>query len=243
MLNAGTVESLCMKPYVTLPLEPSSASTAWTCRTKVPAGWFSRTDVLSRYCWHWGERESEQKGQVGGREDRATLVWRKLDQYSILSKVKQDCVGGGVWFALKGKIEDDLLVGQISLTWTQNKGWIKKERRKPESYNYSIHWCSITCLSCVRLIVVVGSGVLKLIPVPTGRRCSIGFLTAALSLSKYDICWSFCTKCLVLSQTCMINYLLPCESQWSFFFLVINRKSKVKKSIYHCKHFQLCDMR
>lgn len=57
MLNAGTVESLCMKPYVTLPLEPSSASTAWTCRTNVPAGWFSRTDVLSLYCWHWPTKD------------------------------------------------------------------------------------------------------------------------------------------------------------------------------------------
>lgn len=57
MLNAGTVESLCMKPYVTLPLEPSSASTAWTCRTNVPAGWSSRTEVLSRYCWHWPTKD------------------------------------------------------------------------------------------------------------------------------------------------------------------------------------------
>lgn len=61
ILNAGTVESLCMKPYVTLPLEPSSASTAWTCRTNDPAGWFSRTDVLSLYCWHWGERKQQRQ--------------------------------------------------------------------------------------------------------------------------------------------------------------------------------------
>lgn len=76
ILNAGTVESLCMKPYVTLPLEPSSASTAWTCRTNVPAGWFSRTDVLSRYCWHW--EWVRQGGQVGGREDHRSGSVKKL---------------------------------------------------------------------------------------------------------------------------------------------------------------------
>lgn len=76
ILNAGTVESLCMKPYVTLPLEPSSASTAWTCRTNVPAGWFSRTDVLSRYCWHW--EWVRRGGQVGGREDHRSESVKKL---------------------------------------------------------------------------------------------------------------------------------------------------------------------
>lgn len=84
ILNAGTVESLCMKPYVTLPLEPSSASTAWTCRANVPAGWFSRTDVLSRYCRHWGGWGQQMTD--GGREGHGRVSMKKVKSiahYSI----------------------------------------------------------------------------------------------------------------------------------------------------------------
>lgn len=38
--------SRCMMPYLTSPLTPMSASWAWTRRTKVPAGWFSRTTAF-----------------------------------------------------------------------------------------------------------------------------------------------------------------------------------------------------
>lgn len=106
ILNAGTVESLCMKPYVTLPLEPSSASTAWTCRTNVPAGWFSRTDVLSRYCWHWGEWDSRRRGQVGRREDHNNVSVEKLKSILHSIESKQERVGGGMLFILQRQIKD-----------------------------------------------------------------------------------------------------------------------------------------
>lgn len=48
ILNAGRTPSLCIKPYFTTPLAPSSASVASTCRTTVPEGWFSRTEACSR---------------------------------------------------------------------------------------------------------------------------------------------------------------------------------------------------
>lgn len=59
ILKAGMALSLCIRPYLTFPLAPSSASTACTCNTKVPVGWFSSTRACSRYCWHWDAEEKE----------------------------------------------------------------------------------------------------------------------------------------------------------------------------------------
>lgn len=107
ILNAGTVESLCMKPYVTLPLEPSSASTAWTCRTNVPAGWFSRTDVLSLYCWHWGEWDSRWGRRTGGWRRRRRL-WkgkRNFIEFSVLSKLEAWACGRRMLLFWKDRVK------------------------------------------------------------------------------------------------------------------------------------------
>lgn len=64
MLKAGTVLSLCIKPYVTFPLAPSSASSAWTCSTNVPSGLFSRTDALSLYSAHYKREKQRRKRKM-----------------------------------------------------------------------------------------------------------------------------------------------------------------------------------
>lgn len=65
ILKAGMALSLCIRPYLTFPFAPSSASTACTCSTKVPVGWFSSTEACSRYCWHWnGEKEGGGRGEM-----------------------------------------------------------------------------------------------------------------------------------------------------------------------------------
>uniref|UniRef100_A0A3B3R9Z7 Uncharacterized protein n=1 Tax=Paramormyrops kingsleyae TaxID=1676925 RepID=A0A3B3R9Z7_9TELE len=46
MANPEEALSRCMMPYRTCPLAPMSASWACTRSTKVPSGWFSRTQVL-----------------------------------------------------------------------------------------------------------------------------------------------------------------------------------------------------
>lgn len=70
MLKAGTVLSLCMKPYVTFPLAPSSASSAWTCSTNVPAGLFSRTEAFSLYSAHCeGKKKEKQTVKEKGKQN------------------------------------------------------------------------------------------------------------------------------------------------------------------------------
>lgn len=139
ILKAGTVESLCMKPYVTLPLEPSSASIAWTCRTNVPAGWFSRTDVLSRYCWHWG----------GGEECNVIFcavmqVWRDLD----IQKIQSTSVCAR-WNVTYFESTDERWITGVtkSVTWTPNNNeWREKESRKPELGTFSIQiFSTVAC--------------------------------------------------------------------------------------------------
>lgn len=125
ILNAGTVESLCMKPYVTLPLEPSSASTAWTCRTNVPAGWFSRTDVLSRYCWHW--EWVRQGGQVGGREDHRSGSVKKLR--SIRHSIQT--VSKSVWEVKCWK--DRFKITTVVFYWGDKKCNVENNHRKWEA--------------------------------------------------------------------------------------------------------------
>lgn len=87
ILKAGMALSLCIRPYLTFPLAPSSASTACTCNTKVPVGWFSSTDACSRYCWHWDAEEKE-----ANKEEKFTLNRPNGETISLIRKkgIKED---------------------------------------------------------------------------------------------------------------------------------------------------------
>lgn len=81
MLKAGTVLSLCINPYVTFPFVPSSASTAWTCKTKVPTGWFSSTEVRSLYCRHW--KRGKNTKQWGELVDQVIYPSKRVTLHSL----------------------------------------------------------------------------------------------------------------------------------------------------------------
>lgn len=83
ILKAGMALSLCIKPYLTFPFAPSSASTACTCNTKVPVGWFSSTEACSRYCWHWNKYggKDRQKNPKNRRiPTREVKCWETQNQ-------------------------------------------------------------------------------------------------------------------------------------------------------------------
>lgn len=126
ILKAGMALSLCIRPYLTFPLAPSSASTARTCSTKVPVGWFSSTEACSRYCWHWNGEKGGGRQREGGRMSKST---------ELLSRVR--IRGVRVCFISEGKktgIKANKLIKGKVTTYTVGGAW-RRARRARHRHN------------------------------------------------------------------------------------------------------------
>ena len=127
ILKAGMALSLCIKPYLTFPFAPSSASTACTCNTKVPVGWFSSTEACSRYCWHWDEERGEKKKER--ERERETYTQEMNLVYDTMSSEYENT----------GIKEDKLIMWKVSVH-TQGGGTEHETQYGSYRYNRPHLW-------------------------------------------------------------------------------------------------------